>query len=355
MRLYLLAIATTLAFAPAAEARGGDLRLDPDLQTAANGIRNSHQRLLRAPGGISIEFHLDVEQDPKHTIFLWEQGLDGFVGVRWPELRCRVEGVMWGKLTVSRTGSATRVGRPTVRDACYDFEKQVGVLRDSKDLGQVTNYRPSFSAIDAFPLLYQFYSEMDQHYVPGRKFETEYCLPEAFEQHEYKFSGTEAVDGVQCEIIERAGLDRVWVAPSRGHAVLKREYNYGAFRPIRERVFNTQWKQVLPDLWIPMLQTRESFSDRPALPPVRFTLTVKRVRVGDLKDGDVRVVLTDDVRHIEDHITGMVHGTDGLAGDRLEESVRKSSKPASHGLVFIWLNVAIVLGVVLFWIRRLLS
>jgi len=333
-----------------AQERGS--RVDSDLRAVAKGIRESHQRFLRVPGGLSLEYHLDVAQDPKNKIFIWEQGLDGVISIRWPEFRCKIEGVMSGYDTVSRDGTATRESRPAVRDACYDFEKQVGVMRDSKDLGQVTNYRPSFSAIDSFPLLYQFYSEMDQHYVPGRTLKTEYFLPEAIEQHEYKFAGSETIDGAPCDIIERPGLDRIWVAPSRGHVVLKREYNYGVGKPLKERVLNTRWKEVYSDVWIPMLQTRESFSAKSSLPPVRFTLTVKMVRIGDLGDSDVRVVLSDDIRHIEDHITGMIHGSDDSVADRFENALAKAAKRTSYRPLVIWFNIVIVLGVVLYWIRR---
>jgi hypothetical protein len=350
--LIYLASAVILAAQSVVAALEGGSGLDSDVRAVARGIRESHERLLRVPGGISLEYRLDVAQDPSNKVFLWDRGLDGVISIRWPELRCRVEGEMWGHVRLAGDGTATRESRPTVRDACYDFEKQVGVLRDSKDLGQVTDYRPSFSAVDAFPLRYQFYSEMDQHYVHGRRFETEYFLPEAIEQHEYRPGGSENIDGVTCEIIERSGLDRIWVAPGRGYVVVKREFNYGVGRPLKERVLNTQLKEVSSGLWVPMRQTRESFSDKPLLPPARFTLTVKKVRVGDLNDGDVRVVLTEDIRHIEDHITGMLHRRDALGSDQFADAIRRVSKPAGYGLILLWLNIAIALGVALLWLRR---
>jgi hypothetical protein len=340
---------------------GGQLRgaAPPPGEVAriAQGIRAGHDRLLRVKGGIAIRYRLDVEQDPKNAVFIFEKGLDGSLNIKWPVMRCRVEGPMSGFVV-----DDVEVTRPNVREANYNFETHSGVGRDGKMLGQVLPARHAFSAVCCFPLIFQHYVEADQYYVPREVMKTEYWLPNALQQQRYEPAGTEVVDGIPCRVLKRPGLDTLWVATGHGHVVCKREFHYGVGQPLRERVLNSDLKEVAPGLWLPHRQVKESFAEEgPAQPELRLTLKVLEVRVGNLRDEDVRVVLTKDILRIEDQIqkrtfaTGPTSDIDPFdaAVERAKASNLALAPPkGSLALKVVLVNVAVVLSLALVFVLR---
>jgi hypothetical protein len=335
----------------------GQSPVPDDIERIIAGIKESHYRLLHLPGGVALRYRLEVEQDSRNPVFVWQQGLNGSLNVKWPQLRCRVEGPMSGYV-VYKDGKYVTETRPTLREANYNFETMAGVGRDGNLLGQVVNYRHAFSAIMGFPLLMQFYVEMDQYYVPGEELRTEYWLPNALEQQRYELGPVEEVGGVPCRALRRPGLDTVWVATSHGHVVCKREYRYGAGKPLRERVYNLDLREVAPGLWLPTRQVKEEFdSAAEGRLRARYTLTVLGARVGAVTDEGVRVVLDEKVARIEDHIAGKFYGPPGSKGHAFDDAVRRATdmnlaapgKGAAGRLTLLLLSGNALLGLALIY------
>lgn len=330
---------------------------DVDLGKVINGIRSAHDRLLHIPGGIKVMFRLDVDQNKENPIFVWREGLDGVLCLRWPELRCTAAGRLWGSFKVDRAGNRTPIVELTEREGCYNFETQCGVGRDGDDLGQITNYRHAFSAIMGFPLSFQFFEEMDQHYVPNESFDTEYWLPSAFD-NQYELTGQEDCDGVRCHVLERSGLDKIWVCADKGFAICKREYNFGVGKLMRERVRNFELVEVYDGTWFPMKQRKEEFKvvEGSHVPSITYTLNVKDLIVGKVQDADVRITLEKSVKRIEDQISLTIYEPQTDVGAEFEDTLRDSHlRPGSDKglrLLMVLLSAALVLGAFLYRLRH---
>lgn len=275
---------------------------DPKVREIVEGIKQAHARLLHAPDGLGIQYRLDVEQDRNNPAFVWMDGLDGLVNIRWPIVKTRIEGAMF-----SFAGQEKRLSsEKTVREANYNFESNRSVAKDGTALGQVTAYRHSFSANTAFPLNLQYYAEMDQFYNPGEPVNTERLLPDVLEQHEYRLMADENVDGTRCAVLQRAPLDTIWIAPSKNYVVCKRGQHV-ASGGLYERISTTDIREVVPGLWIPYKQIQEVFN--PEQPNGRILmLVVKITKVSTpITDEDTKVVPGRDIRRIEDSMSNKTY------------------------------------------------
>jgi len=334
---------------------------EPSQEVAAiiRGMRESHQRLLHVPGGIAFRYHLDVEQDKDRPRFAFIEGLNGYLGIKWPVLRSRVEGDMAG-ITVYEPGKGPKsVIMPMIREASFDFETGTSVAREGKLLGQIADFRHTYSAQFSYPLRMQFFIEMDQLHVPGETLETEYWLPEALEQHPYRIAGRERVSGVDCIILKRGEVDTVWIAKRNGYVVCKRELVYGEQVPFRERLFCEEIDEVAPGIWVPRRQTQQSIVMKDGITPVKLMLQLNDVAVGSVSDADMRVVIPEDTEIIEDMISGRTYRRSSGEGDPFDLGVQREreatyGQPSPTG--FLWTivgaNVAIVLALVLWWFVR---
>ncbi len=59
------------------------------------------------------------------------------------------------------------------------------------------------------------------------------------------------VDGIACVLLERPGLDRVWLAPGKGWSVVRREWNWTVGGPLKRVIRNTEIKPVAGKVWMP--------------------------------------------------------------------------------------------------------
>jgi hypothetical protein len=329
------------------------------LKAIIDGIRESHNRLLRYPGGIAIRYRLDFKEDPgKRSHFAFKRGLNGSLHVRWPELYCRVEGVM--SVQIRKQGQFVPSTTPIIREGSFNFETFSGVARDGDFLGQIVNHRDSFSANSGLPLRYQFFAEMDLYYEPGKDYKTDYWLPQALEQYDYFIGGDKLINGIPCRILHRQGMDTMWLSLSHGYMICQREFHYGVGKPIRERIQNTDLKEIAPGLWFPMTQIKEEF-DTSGGHQATYTLRVSDLQLGKVTDSDVRLVLPASVQYIEDHITGKTyrpsHGSDVDQFDAAMQRARESnptlvSTPFRRRVTILLLNVSAILVIAIFWQRR---
>jgi hypothetical protein len=77
------------------------------------------------------------------------------------------------------------------------------------------------------------------------------------------------INGIRCVLLERAGLDKLWLAPDLGYAVVQREWNWGHGEPLMMRYVNSDFKQVVDGIWLPMTAQRQAFAD-----PARYSNSV---------------------------------------------------------------------------------
>jgi len=84
----------------------------------------------------------------------------------------------------------------------------------------------------------------------------------------YRVVGTETVHGEPCTIIERPGMDRIWLANGRNYPVVKREWRWTVGGPLKRRIINTEFRDLGGGAWLPFAGRMEIFS-HPSTPPER--------------------------------------------------------------------------------------
>jgi len=79
----------------------------------------------------------------------------------------------------------------------------------------------------------------------------------------YSIIGSENVAGEDCVVLQRAGLDKLWLATRRGGEVAKREWSWTDGGPIKRRITNTDFREVSEGLWMPWKGSMEIFPKNP--------------------------------------------------------------------------------------------
>lgn len=272
----------------------------------AEKLRTAHQRLLEIPDGWVCYYRLvNEEADPNKPNFVYPGGAEGMMAVRWPRMRSKV----FGKMVVYQSdgsGTPKQVLVENVREADHDFLTWKGAGREGNTLLQITDFRHAFSSRCAYPLTFQYFAEMEQEYYPGEKLESETALPNAIEQHEYAFLGIETLDGVECGHLAREGFDELWIAQSRGFAVVKRELRFGPGKPIQETLAASDFREHPQGIWWPMRQVRERFDSNTGALRHRLIVETVEFRVGGITDALVHLDAPERPESVEDFVNGTV-------------------------------------------------
>jgi len=336
---------------------------DPEAAKVARGVRESRERLLRLPGGLTFRFRVDSEQRRERPYFYFADGVDGVFAVKWPKCRNLIKGVMHGIIEIDAEGNPQKVARMTEMEGGYDFESQTSVSREGKELGQIIGMRTHPSSSYAFPLTAQYFVQFCREYFPGEEMRTDLWLPNALEQYPYQVAGEEEIEGIRCRVLKRGDVDSLWIAEKQGHVVCRRELRWGAGKPLRERMWSRQLKQIAPGVWMPMEVVQDVFDrDNADHRLIRYLIKVRDVEVGKVAEGQLKVVFPADIRHVEDYVTGTMSDLSGAGQDeetRLLESV-KSARYVDRGdvpknpwnLPLILANTIVVLGIVMFVVFR---
>jgi hypothetical protein len=70
----------------------------------------------------------------------------------------------------------------------------------------------------------------------------------------------EKVDGALCWVVEWPGMDRFWVDPQRGFAIPRRIYSWEPGKPPRRGIWNKDYREVKPGLWLPFTQIEDRYA-----------------------------------------------------------------------------------------------
>jgi hypothetical protein len=77
-------------------------------------------------------------------------------------------------------------------------------------------------------------------------------LHEALSNPGYRLhGGTHPVDGVPCRLLELAGADKLWVSPSEGYALRRREVYSAKAAQLATRYELSDHREVAPQVWVP--------------------------------------------------------------------------------------------------------
>lgn len=335
------------------------------VEAIAAGIRDSQERLFKIEGGIEIQYRLDVEQNDKAAFFLWRSGLDGILRIKWPLLYSLNEGELSGITVTNPDGTGGEKTEHRIRVANYDFEQQTSVGKSTSgkngpSTGHIQNSRHMFSANTCFPLMVQCFEQANQYYVPGAPPETDYWLPTAIRRDLYQLADAEEVDGVLCQVLERKGQDRLWIAVDHGHVMCMREFARGAGGPIAMRFTSSDLRQVSPGVWLPYRSIQEVFGPtNPDKPLVSLTVKVQDVEVGSVPDESLLVTFDGDEDLVEDLIRGRAYHGYGRDEDPFDRALDRIDTGFLHGgrsdrrFILLSLTIASLLGLGIAYLWRM--
>ncbi len=98
----------------------------------------------------------------------------------------------------------------------------------------------------------------------------------------YEVVEPEAREGEsRCVVVERKGLDRLWLDRDRGYSVVRRDWRWAEGKSLRNRVRNSYFREDLPGVWLPRSSTVE-FMGKPDVAPDTLCVTA-RISVKDLQ------------------------------------------------------------------------
>jgi hypothetical protein len=191
-------------------------------------------------------------------------------------------------------------------------------------------------------------------------------LPKAIEEaiNNYLVRGMEKVDGADCVLVERPGVDRIWVDPAKGFVVRKREIYFNKTRPtqtLSEVVYNKDLVEAKTGVWIPKTQVVDFYPD-----PLyedksvwgkltcRWTLRIDRFEFDTLKDSFFSVNVPANT-YVTDHVRNLEYVSQNAGDTPFGEAIefaKQAAKPRRIS-IFVWVNVAFacVAAAIIFGVR----
>ena len=105
---------------------------------------------------------------------------------------------------------------------------------------------------------------------------------------QYHIVETEIPEGApQYVVLEREGMDKVWLDQERGYAVVRREWRWGVGKPLRARIQNADFREDLPGVWLPRDIQIEYFCVPTIFPDavcLTVTLSVENIEIAPDRD-----------------------------------------------------------------------
>jgi hypothetical protein len=86
-----------------------------------------------------------------------------------------------------------------------------------------------------------------------------YRLDKLIPSGKYRIDGGEVVDGLDCVVLTRPGLDRLWLARDRGWSIVRREWRWSLGGPLKRRVNNRDFHEIARGAWIPFEAVMEIY------------------------------------------------------------------------------------------------
>jgi hypothetical protein len=96
----------------------------------------------------------------------------------------------------------------------------------------------------------------------GAPYQLDQLIPSAM----YRQAGEELIDGGICDVIERPGLDRLWLSRGRGWVIVRREWRWAEGAPLKRRITNRDFREIAEGVWLPYEGRMEVFG-HPATRP----------------------------------------------------------------------------------------
>jgi len=196
-------------------------------------------------------------------------------------------------------------------------------------------------------------------------------LPEYLEKNASKYAvqpSMDSVDGVPCWVVEYPQMDKFWVDPARGYAVLRRVFHWSPGKPRKFEIHNKDLREMKAGLWLPFTQVVDKYAsiiseERSLWGKVtsRMYYEVKEATVGSVSDGVFKIpipaglLVADDVRGIEYRVSSKdadpFLGPDGDQWRSIGEATQGRGRWRSV-ILGVNLIAIFILTAIFFWRRR---
>jgi hypothetical protein len=293
-----------------------------------DGLTKSRERLLQYPGGLQLSFRVESDQRQSSPYFFFPEGLDGSLWLNWPHMKNDMKGKLHGIVEFDAAGNGKNIARLFQASSSFDFDTMTSVtIKDGRSV-EIIGRRHEENGGIVFPFASQYFVEFSQEWEVDADLKSDYWLPNALRQSEYVYCGKEDFGGCNCDVIERIGVDKLWISPSMGFSLLRRELNWGVGGPVREMMQATDHIQLAEGIWIPSKIVREQFDrDKAGQLLIRLRIVVTNAKLGNVSDADVKVDIPSSVNSIKDYVAGTISTSSAKTvdpSDRLESAVRSA-------------------------------
>ncbi|MBI3462686.1 MAG: hypothetical protein HY000_06435 [Planctomycetes bacterium] len=242
------------------------------------GMKASYQRLHDAT--LVVEYKR-VQTPEASSVIPWDESLlikgagdqKGYLRQRFYQRHLGVRGEMLGG------GEERRWEFATDGKLVNNLQGQMGEIHDRNAFPALVSFS-GFQHESYFKMLYYPLEPASIKEAQERPDVIEW-LPYALTKGGYRVLAVQdQVDGTACVMVERPGEDKLWIDPSHGFAVRKREMTWGPKLggAVRKRLTMRNLQEVAPGLWLPFLCIVEGFhKPEERLEPVRQELSVSRI------------------------------------------------------------------------------
>jgi len=241
----------------------------PTLDDLLNEFRSIEQKLVTEKKQIRLDFIVEAGQNPTPSKFSEAPG-----AFEWNLLR---NGDLW-KLShptfLSRTidGASVMVKGWSTHAIKGTFlflrshEREIVIVYSSEKINSgVVNgieyhtflgYNLAKEIMKAIKVDYAVdYAKVLEDQVSSYQLKDVPFLPDCLEEHRDSYRvlpEPETIDGHLCWVVERPGMDKLWVAPDLGYMLCKRQFHWRPGKPLRRETRAKEFKEIEPGLFFPM-------------------------------------------------------------------------------------------------------
>ena len=328
-----------------------------DVNIIRSEMERARHRLLKCDGGISFRYRVDCESRRQSPYFFFPEGIDGKCSIKWPKLHNAFSGKLYGVIVRDKDGKQQKVAKPITVKSSFDFMTMTSSTIKDDDTLEIIGRRHEDNGGIIFPFSKQWYVEFSQQWTPEGEFKSDYWLPNAIDSS-YACKNGVVLDGIDCVLLEKHGIDRIWLAPALDYSLVRRELNWGLGKGSREKVF-VQKTISAGGVSMPESMIFEQYdSDTAEKLLLRLQISVFDFHVGDVSDEDVILSIPEAIRVVKDYSSGIVSVANSGTGEQNSESlllgaVRNASRKAKLNNLthpFVWpglcLSIIICAGLI---------
>lgn len=296
----ILIVAGLLGPVSVGHARGDAAPSEKSADLLIEGLVQTYERLRLLPG-LEVEYRIEHEALEKRSAELWAWP--------WAEVSNVIKPSAPGKAYLRFRHPETYRGKAVVNEVQRSSDNDLRVMHSRWQEGGPgraairSNARDTFDDIAGFSYYFRYLAHPisatpDAGEAARRLFPPgSYWLPEALQKNRAAYRVApqqEKVSEVWCHVLERPGLDKLWVQTEPMMAIRRRLFHWEAGKGVRQDAVFEDLTEVSAGLWLPRRIVFDYYTAPWDDPPLqgriasRHRLKVSRLVVEDFPDSRFR-------------------------------------------------------------------